>query len=228
MATLQDALVKAKNRVKQQIEKKEKAIEELKNFKELESEIMEDISLPAELRAELVKYRDDQSATELWDMDEEAKKLDKGDFLKWKKGLVIPEVELTAEQIPTVKLVYKALVKRKEKLTDNFDISITRAKKEQLLIELMIDTADKAIKTEFHAEYEKELCKDPEEKKKEKKDKYPDLPEPTETLDELVKVCTEYAASKGEAGQEWKFIGLVLSKHQLTPGAGGKLVKKSA
>ena len=226
MATLQDALKKAINRVNQQVEKKSKAIAELKTFKELDQEIMEEMSLPAELRAELVKYRDDQSALELWDINEEAKKLDKGDFLKWKKALVIPEGPLTADQVTAMKEIFSALLKRKEKLTDNFDISITRAKKEQLLIELMIDSEGKAVKSEFHVEYEKELTKDPEEKKK--KDKYPDLPEPTDTLDELVKVCTKYAEEKNEPGQEWKFVGLVMSKHQLQPGAGGKLVKKSA
>ena len=230
MATLQNALTKATQRVNQQVEKKAKALEELKKFKEMEKEIMADISLPAELQSEFKKYMEDQSALEIWDIHPEAKKLDKGDVLKWKKAQVIPVEPLTDEQVTEMKYLFASVLKRKTKLTENFDISIVRAKKEQLLIELMIDAVDKPIKTEFHAEYEKELCKDPEEKKKkEKKDKYPDLPVPTDgmTLDELVSICSSYATDKGEPGQEWKFIGLILAKHQLTPGAGGKLVAKA-
>ena len=229
MATLQDALAKAKQRVSQQVDKKKVALDDLEKYKELETEIMQDISLPADLRKEFTEYLKNQSALEIWDIHPDAKKLDKSDLLKWKKSQVVPSEPLTEGQVAEVKYLYEAVKKRKEKLADNFDISIIRAKKEQLLIELMIDTADKAIKSEFHAEYEKELCKDPEEKKKEKKEKYPDLPVPTDgmTLDELLEVCGTYGNSKGEPDAEWKFAGLVMSKHQLTPGAGGVLVPKA-
>ena len=85
MATLQNALTKATQRVNQQVEKKAKALEELKKFKEMEKEIMADISLPAELQSEFKKYMEDQSALEIWDIHPEAKKLDKGDVLNGKR-----------------------------------------------------------------------------------------------------------------------------------------------